>query len=646
MKVERCAIQRGVPVRGASLPLCFIGAVSLTTALLSSTARAEDFDVVARGCFTCLDRSVAGHPDELPLAGATVYLMDSDVQGSHAGDDEMGSAVIGPDGCFEIAGRGGDPWLGDDAKPDVYLRVALDGYVSGPPIPTAALTSYRIRIRLHNEGGSQWDTNTPEHDHDNTSGAVDFGSWQNGGGHSDGTSSRCALWIAARTVLQQYVDNVPIRAPFDPDDDFDIKFWDGVFTGTPYTYRSTINWPRNAFGDGGYPATSDPGGITNPWGLATMRHEIGHALRHSWDGDMDHWNGDDGLYTYGAEHAYETGKKAGIDNNGFAFNEGWAHYWNNRTYHTSAMGNREDLEGNVAHGLQVLAEDCALGDHVLETDPWKRKHWMARVLENHPGAIHSYTEFRDALEQDYGYCAAPLHRPLASPPVEPENAPTVSYAQHAAVIDRQLAALASAVERVKAELAAAAAAARREALPPCTPDDCRVATEAVLAPHFIRLTQRQLELERARLLRLRDERTFAMWPKQTSEESARAESAREAHERLRVGIEAFDGALAALRPLTGTSHGAAEMAAKLTTRRADLAQRLASGAAPPSYLGLAADVRDDAATPVVPPRPPRVACGRCAASGGVASRRDAIGAGLLLGALLLRRRRARARGPA
>jgi len=54
----------------------------------------------------------------------------------------------------------------------------------------------------------------------------------------------------------------------------------------------------------------------------TIYHEFGHSIRHVADGDRAHWDGDVGAYAYGRVHDDNMLLDAG-----FAFNEGWAHYW-------------------------------------------------------------------------------------------------------------------------------------------------------------------------------------------------------------------------------------------------------------------------------------------------------------------------------
>ncbi|KAI0563356.1 hypothetical protein FGB62_41g04 [Gracilaria domingensis] len=114
------------------------------------------------------------------------------------------------------------------------------------------------------------------------------------------------------------------------------------------------------------------------WTTNVAKHELAHVIRHYYDGDGAHFNLDENKYgsTLFTDHECSTDTSEG-----FAFNEGWALYWENACPDSDALGSYT-VEGNVAAALRALQDSC---------DSSAAQMW--HVLEESPGAIHSFDEY-------------------------------------------------------------------------------------------------------------------------------------------------------------------------------------------------------------------------------------------------------------
>ena len=102
----------------------------------------------------------------MPLANARVELWDSDANGSTIFDEFMAGSVTNQNGHFELDGLGGNPGSYSWSKPDVYARVTLTD---------ADLTQNPVRLTDELNDERTWDS--PEHDHDDSEGSVQIGSF-------------------------------------------------------------------------------------------------------------------------------------------------------------------------------------------------------------------------------------------------------------------------------------------------------------------------------------------------------------------------------------------------------------------------------------------------------------------------------------
>jgi len=431
------------------LPFLVLAVVLASWAVPS--IRADDYTLTATGSWFCRDGTTG---DVLPLAGARVELMDSDCDGSEVCDERMGVSHVREDGSFEVSGSGGDSGNYDWSKPDVYVRVIFNDD-----------DGVRLTDELNNDRGA----NTPEHDHNNVQGSVNFGNWTTGLGTGQGQGTKCATWIRARSAFQSYkqlFNNAP------PAGHYDVEYWSGVLNGTPWTNTDTTHWPVHYI----------TGNVNE--------HEFAHSVRHAADGDGTHFAGDAFKYRYPRYHEYcdskhladgETVRKA------FAFNEGWAEYWEGYGGGCHPVGSLDmTVEGDVAAALTDLSSCQGVG-----------KTGMVRVLQNHPGAIHSYAEFQRFFDQEFpGACPGVSKPPLTE--AIPLRVLSQKVQIDAALKERE--ALRADIANLTHDLTAAQLAARSTQRP-CRNPDCYVVFQALVKPHVL---QGSIALKRLALSRLED----------------------------------------------------------------------------------------------------------------------------------------------
>eukprot|EP00178_Gracilaria_changii_P003747 TRINITY_DN15664_c0_g1_i1.p1 TRINITY_DN15664_c0_g1~~TRINITY_DN15664_c0_g1_i1.p1 ORF type:complete len:315 (+),score=26.86 TRINITY_DN15664_c0_g1_i1:143-1087(+) len=123
------------------------------------------------------------------------------------------------------------------------------------------------------------------------------------------------------------------------------------------------------------------------WSFQAAQHELGHVIRHVFDGDMSHFRDD--AEKYGSpdigSHTCTSERSEG-----FAFNEGWAFFWADQCRNSTASGSHRVL-GNVAAALRKLQVVCDSSYAQL-----------VAVLEANPGEIHSYSEYEEKHKQMFG----------------------------------------------------------------------------------------------------------------------------------------------------------------------------------------------------------------------------------------------------
>lgn len=330
---------------GPALPRALIAVAALcaaASALVPGAAEAAKF----KGQWSCNDRGA-----KRPISGARVQLYERNWTGMPASvvAVEQDRDYTDGEGRFTMTEPGND-------SDKFFVRLTLKD---------------RDDVHLRN-----W-YSPFNYTHDsgllrNNASTKDFGVIQVGSSNPD-RSPKCAAWRAIHLAHREYQDATGGEPPYD---ELLIR-GDAVSAGVPYTTHPTINWPAN------YPPDVDPGGIT------TGRHEFAHSFRHVFDGSAAHFFHDVSRFGYTRQH--EVCLKT---NAAFAFNEGWAEYWAGDYAPApncpDVSSTDYDVEGNVAAALARLDADCF---GVSRRD-------MVRVLARHPGAIHSFAEFRDRLPCD------------------------------------------------------------------------------------------------------------------------------------------------------------------------------------------------------------------------------------------------------
>ena len=404
-----------------------------------------DFHVEAKGSWMCRDGTTGAI---LPLAGARVELMDSDCDGSEICDDLMGTTHVNDDGTFLVAGDGGDPFNG---KPDVYVRVVFNDDQG---------------VRLTDELNRDRGANTPEHDHNDFEGSIDFGTWTTGLNTAPGEGTKCATWIRARQAFRNFIS---LTGSNPPAGHYDVEYWSGVFAGTPWTNTDTTHWP-----------THFQTGQVN-------EHEFGHSVRHAFDGDGAHFAGDAFKFRYARNHELCDSKHL-LDiqsvREAFAFNEGWAEFWEGAIGGCNATRNMT-VEGDVA---------AALGD--LSSCRGVTKAAMTKVLQANPEAIHSFGDFKNFFDRQFpGACTGMTGSSLT---VQNLGARFLSLTVRQRSAQQAVAALSRDIETRTSELRKAVQEAA-SAGSVCTGIDCEAIFQKLVRPAFLKGSIRAQQLARDRL---------------------------------------------------------------------------------------------------------------------------------------------------
>lgn len=303
-----------------------------TIVSVAQGVRIKNWPVKALGQVTC---------DGQAMPYVFVELMDKDP----TVDTEMGRSRTNVHGEFKVNGSGRDWFRG---KPDPYIRVSYSysGHCGRMKVVGAykKVRNGKSRVKPYNEN-------------------INFGTINFANIH-------CRAYMQfykalehfkkkARTLLPYRVLYVRTKAP--------------LHGGTPYSTTNIVRIP------GKYKTIS----------YATAKHEFAHTIRHTYDGSLAHFLGDAAKYKYTQHH--HCGKKT---NYGFAFNEGWAAYWEGAC-HGKYGGNSKSgyykYEGNVAKALRKLQKKCK-----------STLYRMVRVLRLSKKKIHSFKKYNNRHKDLYG----------------------------------------------------------------------------------------------------------------------------------------------------------------------------------------------------------------------------------------------------
>lgn len=201
-----------------------------------------------------------------------------------------------------------------------------------------------------------------------------------------GSTPKASIWQGSHNAYQEYISTTGI-AP--PTGDYEIRVWEGFIS--PYTYLSTTEWPDN------FPTNirfsgqdTRPKGIDDFFDYSTSFHEFGHAVRHSFDGDFNHFTWDATRFYYGRSHGV-----CDKNNDGFAFNEGWAEFWAKEPKFSGSCS----ADGTPDFEREF---DVAIDLTNLMTCTGKSRKDMVQFLGSRRDFIHSDADFRDQFKQFFG----------------------------------------------------------------------------------------------------------------------------------------------------------------------------------------------------------------------------------------------------
>ncbi|CAH1794483.1 unnamed protein product [Owenia fusiformis] len=284
----------------------------------------KDHAVTITGCFKC-----GGYP----IANCRVKLMDEDL----IFHDTLAESWTDNNGCFALSGKGRDGLWG---RPDIFAELEYN---------------YLNKMRIRNFWGFTRDARSSVKD--NHSGFHNFGMININDEH-------CRAYVRFRAAIIDYISRSGNSAL--PYSYLKVQTKSVLTAGKPWATTDKIRLPS------GYSLDAE-----------TAKHELAHTIRHTLDGSILHAAYDAVRFKYAQYHTCIK-----ITNFGFAFNEGWAEYWEGQCSCTLGDGKDMRVEGNVAAALCVLA-NCT-GDEK-----------MVNTLETNEGEIHSYNSFKNALCAKY-----------------------------------------------------------------------------------------------------------------------------------------------------------------------------------------------------------------------------------------------------
>lgn len=362
-----------------------------------------------------------------PFARVQVRLMDSDSDY----DEEIARGFTDADGKYTLEGSAGDSPCVGCGKPDPYVKVVLE---DPGRVEVHDILSFTRNAVL-----------TPTHEE--TAGEINFGTRTFTKAYPEGMAA--ILYVRAQRAYDRFKAlSGDAKVPGNGGE-VAVEIPVVLSAGIPYTTWDTIHWP----------------GVMKAFDV--FDHEFGHRLRHAADGSVTHFNNDLVWYRYARHHHPDEDT-----NLGFAFNEGWAHYFRNvmQPDHMNdpwnGVNKGDEVEGHVARKLISLSNKCGGFRHM-----WK-------ALKNNPGEIHSFQEFYDAFIS---------YKPPCSINIPINNAPG-GQPHHAPVADSNIVAIQ--LDQLKKHIDAidARSAAGRGQAALRIPSSIRTQDQSVV----IRLWQKQL----------------------------------------------------------------------------------------------------------------------------------------------------------
>lgn len=395
---------------------------------------ADEFQVTVTG--RILYHNTVSNAD-LPLRHAKIEVWDSDVPtASTVLDDFMNADFTDDNGNFLITGSGGDGYNYSWSRPDVYIRVSLEDNTG--------------QVRLIDEFNGTQSYIIGLHEFDDVQGMVNIGERILDTGKQPFFGTKAMVWVGSRDAYDNYVVNA---GELPPAGFYSIQYWSGVYAGTPWTNLNTTHWPI------GY------------WnGDDTYTHEFAHSVRHSFDGDQNHFNND--VIQYGYIRGHIPSDKT---NEAYAFNEGWAEFWEGSSASTYGDPTDMEIEGNVAHELNKISNS-------LPNKKWD----MLRVLKENPEKIHSFREFCTYANNDYpNSCIGVGLGVIRS--AEYITSHQISYSDYkkeaASHIEKQTALM----NDIRSQLEKANGEAKAITFIDCEKVDCYLAFQKIIAPFLLKM---------------------------------------------------------------------------------------------------------------------------------------------------------------
>jgi hypothetical protein len=357
-----------------------------------------DHDFTIRGQFQCINKGTT-----MPVEGAIVGIMRDK---SWAADPIVAEVQTAADGTFAttVKAKNVDTFYAKlflNDKQGVYLR---DWW-------TLSVKEINSANRAKNQDP-----------------LVDLGGTvisRNGG---TGTPE-CAIWQGGRTAWQEFLKSTGGRPIVGEHGNYQIVM-ESTDSGIVWTSRDTTHWEvgnETTEFSGPAPSVSDPQNIpysTLFFLYGTNIHEFGHAIRQTADGSDNHFSWDATRFFYGHSHDTCKGSPHWVkgQNDGYAFNEGWAEFWQNTESSflvQTCVAEGLDLkdfkkEGAVANDLETLAGslgNCAgIETNALNADDLLRKQrslMFDALKAAGPEKIHSDQDFRDAFHKRFPNCPIP-----------------------------------------------------------------------------------------------------------------------------------------------------------------------------------------------------------------------------------------------
>jgi hypothetical protein len=278
--------------------------------------------------------------NNLPVKYARVKLMDSDP----LWDEEFSESITSYDGSFYVSGHASDTIGGN---PDPYLRVEY--YYKG---------TYGEFIIQSGFWQTDCADETSEKSYAET---LNFGTL-------NFNNEACRTYIKIYNAFEDFYNRALVKVPVYTDVIINSAVADVACPNVCST-TETIRIPSD-----------------KEISQSTSKHELAHIVRQQYDGDILHATYDTIKYGYGGDHDCPS-----KTNYGYAFQEGWAQYWENENKCGSYNGTDYTIEGNVASALRRLQSKCNTN--------WAN---MVRVLRIYPGSIHSFQEFNTKHYALYG----------------------------------------------------------------------------------------------------------------------------------------------------------------------------------------------------------------------------------------------------